>query len=214
MKRKNPRDMSHYEILNLPLTAPGREVEEAYLQLTYVYGDNSRACYGALEDEQRRWMLDRIRLAYETLRNEAARKEYDENELGLTGEEKKRLDMEKTHELKAIRLAGVPVKAGHPGGRAHGSQPKKAAVSASGPARVTGSHLKNIRTARGASLDEIAHVTKVKKSYLEAIEREDTKSFPAPIFMKGFLKAYAKALGLDPEEISERYLARTPPPGD
>ncbi|MGK7346517.1 MAG: helix-turn-helix domain-containing protein [Candidatus Nitrospinota bacterium M3_3B_026] len=215
MKRKKPQDMTHYEILNLPFTVSEREVEEAYLQLTYVYGDSSMAWYGALADEERRWMLNRIQRACETLRKEQTRREYDEKELGLSEQEKEKLDMEKTHELKAIRLMDAPAKAQPPSGGAERDRSrKKNAAPASIPARVTGSHLRNIRNARGASLDEIAQITKVKKSYLEAIENEDIKSFPAPIFMKGFLKAYAKALGLDPEEISDRYLAKAPPGRD
>lgn len=212
MRRTKIEDLNHYEILNLPVIASGKDVEEAYLQLTYVYGDNSRACYGAISENERHWMIKRIQTAYETLIRPSLREEYDLNKLGLDDEQKERLKKEETDEpwRGGASARGIPVdrQAANGQNESRASATGSAGAPVINSARVTGSHLRNIRIAKGASLEEISEITKVKKSYLEAIEEEDTKSFPAPIFMKGFLKAYAKALGLNPDEISEKYLAK------
>ncbi len=56
--------------------------------------------------------------------------------------------------------------------------------------------LKKAREEKGKSLEEIARETKINIRYLEAIEKAEPSSVPAPIYLKGYIKAYAKALGL------------------
>jgi len=56
------------------------------------------------------------------------------------------------------------------------------------------------------SLAEIADVTKISKSYLQALEEERFDVLPAPVFAKGFLREYAKYVGLDPDEVVNSYL--------
>ena len=48
--------------------------------------------------------------------------------------------------------------------------------------------------------------TKVGKHNLKAIEEEDVQALPAPVYLKGFLRVYAKALGLDPQRVTEEYI--------
>ncbi|MBI4664853.1 MAG: helix-turn-helix domain-containing protein [Nitrospinae bacterium] len=213
MKRKKIAELDYYELLNIQPRASQEEVERAYLYLASVYSENSRAAYGAISEAERQWMIKRVQLAFETLINPALRAEYDaalkqtvtaDTKAPSTGAEQRRKRL-----LESFHGAGasMPQAARQNQDKSHVHVPGTPPPALNtGP--VTGAHLKNIRLAKGASLDEISSQTKVKKSYLEAIEREDSKSFPAPVFMKGFLKAYAKALGLDPEEISVKYLNR------
>jgi cytoskeleton protein RodZ len=58
-----------------------------------------------------------------------------------------------------------------------------------------GAHLRQLREARGISLDEIARVTRVNSSYLHALEADDYESLPVPVFTRGFIRAYCQALG-------------------
>jgi cytoskeletal protein RodZ len=64
-----------------------------------------------------------------------------------------------------------------------------------------GKLLKEERELRGITLDEVADHTKVNLRYLKAIEEDDLKSLPAGTFIRGFLKSYAKFIGLNPEEV-------------
>jgi hypothetical protein len=207
---RNVHKLDLHEALNLRSDAAPEEIERAYLHLTTIYSENSRAVYGALSDEERRWMVKRIQEAYETLmshagavgetRQPAQEKKYTSPSLG----DADRLNGHLPAELDISKL-------GHnqPGGASRGAE--RGGIKTDSPLSakaVTGAHLRNIRIAKGATLDEISAATKVKKSYLEAIESDNPQRFPAPVFMKGFLKAYAKALGLNPDEISEKYLHR------
>jgi len=68
-----------------------------------------------------------------------------------------------------------------------------------------GEELKREREIRGISLKEIADDTKISKRFLEAIERNDHKTLPAPVFTRGFVRQYARYLGLNAEEMVNRY---------
>ncbi|HLW46221.1 MAG TPA: RodZ domain-containing protein [bacterium] len=68
-----------------------------------------------------------------------------------------------------------------------------------------GERLQNARTARGLTLDDIEAVTRIKRRYLDALEREAWDELPAPAYARGFLAAYARQLGLPPDEIVGQY---------
>src|SRR3954452_25169600 len=68
-----------------------------------------------------------------------------------------------------------------------------------------GEELRREREIRGISLKEIADATKISQRFLTAIERNDHKTLPAPVFTRGFVRAYALYLGLSAEEMVSRY---------
>src|SRR5881409_1885677 len=68
-----------------------------------------------------------------------------------------------------------------------------------------GEELRREREIRGISLKEIADATKISKRFLEAIEKNDHGTLPAPVFTRGFVREYARYLGLSAEEIVNRY---------
>ncbi|MFW6052736.1 MAG: RodZ domain-containing protein [Desulfosalsimonas sp.] len=68
-----------------------------------------------------------------------------------------------------------------------------------------GRYLKTIRENRGVSLEELSAEICVPSSQLEVIEAEDLAGMPADVYTKGILRAYAGAVGVDPEDIIERY---------
>ncbi|MCU1246265.1 MAG: family transcriptional regulator [Acidobacteria bacterium] len=68
-----------------------------------------------------------------------------------------------------------------------------------------GEELRREREIRGISLKEIADATKISKRFLDAIERNDHRTLPAPVFTRGFVREYARYLGLNADEIVNRY---------
>lgn len=68
-----------------------------------------------------------------------------------------------------------------------------------------GTHLRALREARGVSLEEISRATRVGKGHLEALESEDLTELPAPVFAKGFIRAYCQFLEVAPDEALARY---------
>jgi len=69
-----------------------------------------------------------------------------------------------------------------------------------------GTWLRRQRELREISLREIADVTKISIRYLEALEQDRFDVLPAPVFAKGFLREYARYVGLDPDEVVNSYL--------
>jgi transcriptional regulator with XRE-family HTH domain len=68
-----------------------------------------------------------------------------------------------------------------------------------------GQELKKEREARGLSLKGIADSTRITLMYLEAVETDRLDIFPGEFFVKGVVRSYAKAVGLDEEQLVERY---------
>ncbi len=79
----------------------------------------------------------------------------------------------------------------------------------SGPAEggSFGEWLRRQREMREISLRDIADRTKISLRYLEAMEADRFELLPAPLFAKGFLKEYARYVGLSPDEVVNHYLA-------
>lgn len=70
-----------------------------------------------------------------------------------------------------------------------------------------GDWLRRQREMREISLRDIADRTKISLRYLEAMEDDRFDLLPAPIFAKGFLREYARYVGLSPDEVVNHYLA-------
>ena len=68
-----------------------------------------------------------------------------------------------------------------------------------------GEELRREREIRGISLKEISDATKISKRFLEALERNDHKTLPAPVFTRGFVREYARYVGLSVEDMVNRY---------
>lgn len=69
-----------------------------------------------------------------------------------------------------------------------------------------GSWLRSQRKIREVPLREISDATKISVRYLEALEEDRFDVLPAPVFAKGFLREYAKFVGLDSDEVVNSYL--------
>src|SRR5512146_2068377 len=73
-----------------------------------------------------------------------------------------------------------------------------------------GGHLRQAREQRGVTLRQIADRTKISVPALEALERNDISRLPGGIFTRAFVRAYAREVGIDPEDTVRRFLARFP----
>ena len=72
---------------------------------------------------------------------------------------------------------------------------------------VFGDRLRREREMRGVTLEEISESTKISKRSLQAMEEEDFDLLPGGIFNKGFVRAYARFLGIDEEQAVADFLA-------
>jgi transcriptional regulator with XRE-family HTH domain len=62
-----------------------------------------------------------------------------------------------------------------------------------------------VRQYRGMSLEDLAKITRVRANYLSALEDMRLELLPSRPFTIGYIRAYAAALGLDPESAVERF---------
>lgn len=75
-----------------------------------------------------------------------------------------------------------------------------------------GTYLSSAREAKGIDLHDAAQQTRISVHYLKAMEEEDFSRLPGEVFVKGFLKSYARFLNLDEGEVMKRYQALKPQP--
>jgi cytoskeleton protein RodZ len=78
-----------------------------------------------------------------------------------------------------------------------------------------GERFRAAREARGLSLSDVSEQIRIRSVYLGAIEEENWSAIGAPVYIRGFLRTYARFLGLDPEEVVTAFNAvpaAGPPP--
>lgn len=73
---------------------------------------------------------------------------------------------------------------------------------------AVGAFLRELRVKRGLSLDDLSRATRVARPYLEALESDAFGSLPAPVFTRGFIRAYCQAVGASPEDALARFDGR------
>jgi len=73
------------------------------------------------------------------------------------------------------------------------------------PFATLGQYLRREREMRGVSLAEVSEETKVKRRFLEVIEAGEHGGLPSPIYVRGFLRSYAAFIGLEANDVLQRY---------
>jgi transcriptional regulator with XRE-family HTH domain len=77
-----------------------------------------------------------------------------------------------------------------------------------------GARLRHHRERRGVSLKAIASQTKINLSLLEGLEKDDISHWPAGIFRRAYVRDYAQAIGLDPDNVVREFVELYPAPID
>ena len=73
-----------------------------------------------------------------------------------------------------------------------------------------GDRLREARTAKGYTLEDLQTITKIQKRYLSGIENEDYSMMPGSFYVRAFIKQYAEAVGVDSDEMLALYQETTP----
>jgi curved DNA-binding protein CbpA len=183
------REQNYYEILEVGPKATEEEIRIAYDKLKDIYSPSFPGMTLLFTPEEVREIRDRVEEAYRVLKDPRSHREYD---LMIRGEG----DM--------TVVPALPPFVTH---RVLSPQQIKEALRGD-EARWAGESLGKIRRYLLLDIDEVAAEIKVRMHYLQAIEEEDVHALPAPIYLKGFLRVYAKTLGLDPKQVTDEYLAR------
>ena len=75
-----------------------------------------------------------------------------------------------------------------------------------------GGLLRSARQRKGLTIADVSRATKIKESQLERLEAAQMDALPAEVFVVGFIKAFAREVGVDCDEAIKRYRAALPQP--
>ncbi len=70
-----------------------------------------------------------------------------------------------------------------------------------------GQYLRELREERKMSVEEVSRATRVPMASVERIETDRFDELPGEVFVRGFLKSYARSLGVSADEVLARYTA-------
>ena len=73
-----------------------------------------------------------------------------------------------------------------------------------------GTLLKNERTRLGLSYERVTELTRLRRPLIKSLEEDRWEDLPPPVFVKGFLKSYARILELDENRVLELYEGAAP----
>ena len=195
-------DQDHYEALDVSQSATRDEIERAYHLAKATYADDSLAGYSVFQEGELPLLRERLENAYRTLSDQDARRAYDaelarpiryaDSEPTEGFELPSPVDVSPTVVPPLLTLACDP---DHEEGEEEEGE-------------YDGARLERVRVRRGIELDEIAGVTKVNPAYLRFIEEERFDDLPAAVYVRGFVKCYARCLGLDADRVARSYMQR------
>lgn len=197
---KTLAEMTHYEVLEVGPDVDSEELERAYRLVRSAYAEDSLALYSVFSAEESSALSSRIEQAYRVLADSDQRREYDASlgsEVACEDEIKIALDLA----VEDAPAAQDPFEAMREVTEFDGFE-----EDAEGP--FDGAWLRRFRLRTGVEIEQIATITKINPSYLRFIEEEKFEDLPAPVYVRGFVAAYARCIGLDPERVVSSYMKR------
>lgn len=193
---------NHYEVLEVAPGARPEEIERAYRLAQATWSEGSLALYSIFDDKDAAAVRERVRHAYRVLSNERARRAYDQATFDTPPE---------PQPVQIGRLHGVePIDEDYDDMDLSLDSALEGQVEGSGEAEADydGSRLRRARMHRGFELEDIGQITKIAATHLQALEDEAFDSLPAAVYVRGFVTAYARAIGLDPKRVAASYMPR------
>ncbi len=194
------RDETLYEVLEVPQDATPQQVERGYRIARETYQAGGAAVYSVLGEEESADVLRRVEEAFVVLSDGRLRRDYDARLRESRGGELPRAEPA----VPTVRRPPAP-----PVAREPEESPLELDESVEPQGGVyDGPALRRVRLSRGIELEEISAITKVNESHLRSIEANRYAELPAAVYLRGFLREYARCLNLDPRRVADSYLAR------
>ena len=192
--------MSHYEVLEVSPDAEANEVDRAYRIAAAAYEDDSLATYSVYEESE-------VAAIRERDRTRVPRPGRQRGPVGIRcfARQRPRGPGERERGDRArFRGSGGGTRGQRWRPRSRSSRTSRIPTRGS----FDGARLRRTRLSRGIDLDKISSVTKINTGHLLSIEEERYGDLPADVYVRGFVIAYARCVGLDPERVSVSYMER------
>ena len=202
-------ELTYYEIFEIPINASTFEIRQAYKEALSIYGDDSPVSYSFFTEEESKEILDRVEEAFSTLIDQEKRELYNK----MLVREKKIDPSSLTKKREKVPTPLFSSKT--PGGaalsktikkRIKDKDLKKTKEAILLKDMISGDDLKQLRETVGIKIEDLFEVTRITVSILEAIENDNFGTLPSTVYLKNFLKAYAKLFEVDPKKIIDGYL--------
>ncbi len=210
---KRLTEQNYYTLLGISPEATFEEVRSAYDQAMSIYSTDSIATYSLLTREERERMLSRLVDAYKTLTNSQLRKEYNSflvekgelspQEIGLSSLGDSDTAKGKLRDVSVESLVQREERTENKNQLSGDNLDLPGNLTS-----VTGRDIKMLRIAGDISLEEIYRKTNIPKKTVEDIEEENFENLPALVYLKGFLKTYAKVLNINEDQMVDGYIER------
>ncbi len=205
-------EQDHYEVLEVPPAATYDDIERAYRLTRAAYTDGSMALYSIFDKDDAAVIRSRIDEAYRVLTDPKDRARYDV-EVGIVQREAEEIPRTETRPVDAFP---VEFDEEHAPSRTLPAELPSAieiiddpdAEIDEGSQDFDGAALRRARMRRGVELDQISDVTKVSVKFLKCIEEEAFDVLPASVYVRGFVTAYARAIGLEARRVAASYMQR------
>ncbi len=207
------REQNYYELLEILPDSSPLEIRRAYKRVFELYQDESIVSYSFFSKEERQEILFLLEKAYLTLVDLESRAQYDRRliELGLFDKERQYSNKMKEpvpiYDFKKIHFDVVEPARKLDELKERGSQ-NSIIQNILAQDILTGADLNKIRTELEVPLEEIADNTKVQIGMLRAIEEDNLELFPPAVYLKGFLKSYARYLQIDENVVVNGFIKR------
>lgn len=192
-------ELTHYDLLEIGRDAAPDEIERAYRMAAVTYEEGSLATYSLFDEGEAAAMRERIEHAYAVLSDAESREAYDRASPGVDEGAPASSDLVEID----LALEEPAVPRGPLGELADFDE-----AFEEDDAAFDGARLRRSRLQRGVELEQIAQITKINPTYLRFIEEEHFEDLPAPVYVRGFVNAYARCLGLDPQRVVPEYIER------
>jgi len=219
---KNFWKQNFYELLEIEPNSSQKDIQRAYKRAKLTYGSGSMATYSLFSEEEAKQIMEKIEQAYHVLSNTERRERYDRNHgFNVTklpmGEAPPRILPEEEKEDDKDIYIVKDVESEDFRAPVHLRDKPEIQKEEFTPNPefekkihereiITGEWLKTIREYRRIKLEEISRRTRISVHYLELIESDNYEKLPAEVYLKGFLRQLAVALGLNPDKIRKGYL--------
>lgn len=197
---------NYYDVLDIPYNASSKMIESAYYSALSLYNSNNLANYSIISSNEIEKSRKLIEEAYLVLSSNEKRNLYDSHK-NITH------DSEREHSSSNV---GNLKKEGAYINNLEATEKFKLVYSFDNELELqieqeeqySGSFLKQIREYKNVSLDRMAKLTNILKSYLISIEEERFDLLPATVYARGFVFQYAKILKLNPDLVTKKYISR------
>jgi flagellar biosynthesis protein FlhG len=193
-------EQDHYEVLEISRDATLEEIERAFRVAEAIYADESLAGYSVFGDGEAQAIRERVETAYRALTHSETRSAYDAM-LDAAGPSSDA--PEKSVEVAPARERERSV------GVAAPETPRPVddlEIEDDESGEYDGGRLRRSRIHRGIELEDIAGWTKINPTYLRFIEEDRYADLPAPVYVRGFVTAYAECVGLDGKRVATSYM--------